>query len=69
MTQVEPALNLLDVPWLPVRLRGGLVIELGLLDVFRRAREIEGLADTSPPNLVALHRLPGCVVLRGLRVG
>ena len=29
MNPAEPALNLLDVAWIPVRLRGGAVIELG----------------------------------------
>jgi len=59
-------LNLLDVAWIPVRLRGGAVTELGLLDLFSQARDIEGLAETSPPNLVALHRLLLAITHRAL---
>jgi len=49
--------SLLDEPWLPVRLADGRVMELGLLDVFERSKEIVALADTNPPNLVAQYRL------------
>lgn len=66
MNPAEPALNLLDVAWIPVRLRGGAVTELGLLDLFSRASEIESLAETSPPNLVALHRLLLAITHRAL---
>lgn len=61
-----PAFNLLDQPWIPVRLRGGQVTELGLLALFERAGDIEALAETSPPNLVALHRLLLAVTHRAL---
>ncbi|MFT4192237.1 MAG: type I-E CRISPR-associated protein Cse1/CasA [Comamonas sp.] len=58
--------NLLDEPWLPVRLEDGRIEELGLLDVFRRSREITALAETAPPNLVAQYRLLLAVVHRAL---
>lgn len=61
-----PAFNLLDQPWIPVRLRGGQVTELGLLALFERAGDIEALAETSPPNLVALHRLLLAITHRAL---
>lgn len=61
-----PALNLLDSAWIPVRQRGGLVTELGLLELFAQARDIESLAETSPPNLVALHRLLLAITHRAL---
>jgi CRISPR system Cascade subunit CasA len=66
MSTADPALNLLDAAWIPVRLRGGTVTDLGLLDLFSRARDIEGLAETSPPNLVALHRLLLAITHRAL---
>lgn len=66
MNPSTPALNLLDTAWIPVRLRGGAVTELGLLDVLGRAGEIESLAETSPPNLVALHRLLLAITHRAL---
>ncbi|WP_207224819.1 type I-E CRISPR-associated protein Cse1/CasA [Sphaerotilus mobilis] len=59
-------MNLLDVAWIPVRLRGGHVIDVGLLEFFSRAHDIEGLAETSPPNLIALHRLLLAIVHRAL---
>ncbi|SHF70852.1 CRISPR-associated protein, Cse1 family [Lampropedia hyalina DSM 16112] len=58
--------NLLDEPWLPVRLANGQVVELGLLDVFTRSGEIVALAETAPPNLVAQYRLLLAIVHRAL---
>src|SRR5690606_17063892 len=49
--------NLLDEPWLAVRLHDGRVRELGLLELFERAGEISALAETSPPSLIAQYRL------------
>lgn len=66
MPTADPALNLLDVAWIPVRLNGGAVTDLGLLDLFSRASDIEGLAETSPPNLVALYRLLLAITHRAL---
>ncbi|MBP6105169.1 MAG: type I-E CRISPR-associated protein Cse1/CasA [Steroidobacteraceae bacterium] len=61
-----PAFNLLDTPWLPVRMLGGQVTELGLLKLFEQASQIEGLIESSPPNLVALHRLLLAIAHRAL---
>lgn len=60
------AFNLLDEPWLPVRLADGQTIDLGLLDVFRRSSEIAALAETSPPALVAQYRLLLAILHRAL---
>jgi CRISPR system Cascade subunit CasA len=61
-----PAINLLDTPWIPVRLRGGRVTDLGLLALFEQAGQIESLAETAPPNLVALYRLLLAITHRAL---
>ena len=61
-----PAFNLLDSPWLPVRYLDGRNAELGLLALFEQAAQIEGLAETSPPNLVALYRLLLAITHRAL---
>jgi CRISPR system Cascade subunit CasA len=58
--------NLLDEPWLPVRLVGGQVIDLGLHEVFARSGDIVALADTAPPNLVAQYRMLLAIVHRAL---
>lgn len=64
--KITPSLNLLDTPWLPVRMLDGHVMEVGLLDLFERASQIAGLAETSPPNLVALYRLLLAITHRAL---
>lgn len=51
------AFSLLSEPWLPVRTHEGTVREVGLREAFLRASEFVELAETSPPNLVALYRL------------
>ena len=61
-----PAFNLIDEPWVPVRFHDGSTEELGLLELFVRAQEIEGLAENSPPNLVALHRILLAILHRAL---
>lgn len=63
---MNEAYNLLDEPWLPVRLADGQVLELGLLDTFRRSREIAALAETAPPSLVAQYRLLLAILHRAL---
>lgn len=64
-----PAFNLLDEPWIPVRRLEGRLDEVGLLALFRQASEIEGLAETSPPSYVALHRLLLAITHRALSTG
>ena len=61
-----PAFNLLDSAWIPVRYLDGRNAELGLLALFEQAAQIEGLAETSPPNLVALYRLLLAITHRAL---
>ena len=61
-----PVFSLLDSPWLPVRYLDGCNAELGLLALFEQAAQIEGLAETSPPNLVALYRLLLAITHRAL---
>ena len=61
--------NLLDEPWLPVRLADGGVRDMGLLDVFTRSGEIVALAETSPPSLVAEYRLLIAITHRALTHG
>lgn len=64
-----PAFNLLDEPWIPVRRIDGRLDEVGLLELFRQAGQIEGLAEVSPPGFVALHRLLLAIVHRALTAG
>ena len=63
---MSKAFNLLDEPWLPVRLKDGRVIELGLLEIFARSADIVALAETAPPNLVAQYRLLLAITHRAL---
>lgn len=60
------AFNLLDEPWLPVRLQDGEVKELGLHDLFKQASQIVALADTAPPALIAQYRLLLAITHRAL---
>lgn len=66
MNQTERRFNLLDEPWLPVRMKDGAVQWMGLLDVFRNSAEIQALAETRPPSLVAEYRLLLAIVHRAL---
>ena len=53
----QPTFNLLDEPWIPVRTHAGGVIEVSLSDALLNARDYAALAETAPPNLIALYRL------------
>jgi CRISPR system Cascade subunit CasA len=67
MTQVTtPAFNLLDEPWIPVRTIAGEVREVSLTQAILEADRIATLAETSPPNLIALYRLLLAVLHRAL---
>ena len=63
---MEMTYNLLDEPWMPVRLSDGAVVELGLLEIFECATEIVALAETAPPNLIAQYRLLLAITHRAL---
>lgn len=63
---MSKSFNLLDQPWLPVRLHDGRVCDLGLLELFERAGEISALAETAPPGLIAQYRLLLAIVHRAL---
>ena len=54
---MNPSFNLLDEKWLPVRYVDGRVEEIGLLQLFTESQQISALAETAPPNLIALYRL------------
>lgn len=56
-SDVVPAFNLLDEPWISVRTHTGEVGEVSLMDALLKARDYAALAETSPPNLIALYRL------------
>jgi CRISPR system Cascade subunit CasA len=58
--------NLLDEPWLPVRMRDGTAQALGLLSVFEQAGDIAALAETQPPALIAEYRLLLAITHRAL---
>lgn len=62
----EPAFNLLDALWLPVRWLDGHTSEVGLLELFAHSRDIAGLAEPSPPSFVALHRMLLAITHRAL---
>lgn len=64
-----PAFNVLDEPWIPVRLVSGKLAELGLLELFRRASDIQALAEPSPPCLIAQYRLLLAITYRALVLG
>ena len=66
MVHAERRFNLLDEPWLPVRMKDGAVRWLGLLEVFRQSAEIQALAETRPPSLVAEYRLLLAILHRAL---
>lgn len=63
---MNKSFNLLNEPWLPVRLQDGRVCDLGLLALFERAGEISALAETAPPALIAQYRLLLAITHRAL---
>ncbi|RYU60497.1 type I-E CRISPR-associated protein Cse1/CasA [Methylolobus aquaticus] len=52
-----PAFNLLDEPWIPVRNLAGEVVPVSLTKALLNARAYVAIAETSPPNLIALYRV------------
>jgi len=63
---LEPAVNMLDSAWIPVRMRDGETAEMSLLTMFECASEIEALAESSPTSLVAMYRLLLAITHRAL---
>ena len=63
---MTPAFNLLDEPWIPVRTHSGEVFDINLSDALLKARDYASLAETSPPNLIALYRLLLAMLHRAL---
>lgn len=63
---MTPAFNLLDEPWIPVRTHAGEVFDINLSDALLKAGDYAALAETSPPNLIALYRLLLAMLHRAL---
>ncbi len=67
MTDIpQPAFNLLDEPWIPARRQDGAVLDISLAEALLHAGDYTALAETSPPNLIALYRVPLAVLHRAL---
>jgi CRISPR system Cascade subunit CasA len=58
--------NLLDEQWIPVRMVDGQLRDVGLLKLFEQAKEINALAETSPPSIIALYRVLLAITHRAL---
>ncbi len=63
---MTPAFNLLDEPWIPVRTPTGEVRDINLSDALLNAHDFAALAETAPPNLIALHRILLALLHRAL---
>ena len=63
---IPPAFNLLDEPWIPIRTVHGEIREVSLTMALLHARDYAALAETSPPNLIALYRLLLAMLHRAL---
>ena len=63
---MTPAFNLLDEPWIPARTHEGEVLDISLSDALLKACDYAALAETSPPNLIALYRLLLAMLHRAL---
>ena len=53
----NPEYNLLDEPWIPVRLVDGTIADVGLLELLRRTTDIADLACELPTQSIAIQRL------------
>lgn len=60
----NPDYNLLDEPWIPVRLLDGTVTDVGLLELLRRTNDIADLACELPTQNIAIQRLVLAVAYR-----
>lgn len=59
-----PEYNLLDEPWVPVRLLDGTITEVGLLELLQRSTDIADLACELPTQNIAIQRLVLAVAYR-----
>ncbi|NCC92556.1 MAG: type I-E CRISPR-associated protein Cse1/CasA [Opitutae bacterium] len=67
MTDIpQPAFNLLNEPWIPARRQDGAVLDISLAEALIHAGDYTALAETSPPNLIALYRVLLAVLHRAL---
>ena len=53
----NPEYNLLDEPWIPVRLVDGTITDVGLLELLRRTTDIADLACELPTQSITIQRL------------
>ena len=60
----NPEFNLLDEPWIPVRLLDGTIADVGLLELLRRTTDIADLACELPTQSIAIQRLVLAVAYR-----
>lgn len=60
----NPEFNLLDEPWIPVRLLDGTIADVGLLELLRRTTEIADLACELPTQSIAIQRLVVAIAYR-----
>lgn len=60
----DPEYNLLDEPWIPVRLLDGTIADVGLLELLRRTTDIADLACELPTQSIAIQRLVLAIAYR-----
>ena len=60
----NPEYNLLDEPWIPVRLVDGTITDVGLLELLRRTTDIADLACELPTQSIAIKRLILAIMYR-----
>ena len=53
----DPEYNLLDEPWIPIRLLDGTITNVGLLELVERTSDIADLACELPTQNIAIQRL------------
>lgn len=59
-----PEYNLLDEPWVPVRLLDGTITEVGLLELLQRSTDIADLACELPTQNISIQRLVLAIAYR-----
>ncbi|MCG8919326.1 type I-E CRISPR-associated protein Cse1/CasA [Actinokineospora sp. PR83] len=67
MSDSEPSFDLIEQPWILVRLDNGDVVELSLVDTVRRAKEVVALLGDVPTQVFAVTRLLLAVLHRAVR--